>query len=386
MSLKGILWSSYLGPSPPLPYDVIFNIIEEGKITGSIGAHRYLLSTCSPVLCTEFFGLLADRGRVIDIKETRFHAFRYLVDYIYGINRKLEIDKEAQELFEILNIAERYDVQKLKENMIERLNAMQICAKNVMEVARVAEVYYHFNTVSDSILSSCSKLLKKLLATDAELTESCNRELQSDIDRKLVIDLIRMEDDLELKHDVRDSTQELPRNKKPQEKGPDKEAPPANLREVNWVELRDPNNGIPPDVCFKIIEPSREVLKEETKIVGEVLAHKYLLAACSESFKRMFFDHYEPKSSPCHLIETIQLECSSLSAFKVMINYIYGKYPTLRGAEEICELFEIVDLAERFTISGLEEEYKTAMFLYFREAEMNNSAKGKICIITSLSV
>ena len=375
MSLKGILWSSYLGPSPPLPYDVIFNIIEEGKITGSIGAHRYLLSTCSPVLCTEFFGLLADRGRVIDIKETRFHAFRYLVDYIYGINRKLEIDKEAQELFEILNIAERYDVQKLKENMIEQLNDMQICAKNVMEVARVAEVYYHFNTVSDSILSSCSKLLKRLLATDAELTESCNRELQSDIDRKLVIDLIRMEDDLELKHDVKDSTQELPRNKKSQEKGPDKEAPPANLTEVNWVELRDPNNGIPPDVCFKIIEPSRKVLKEETKIAGEVLAHKYLLAACSESFKRMFFDHYEPNSSPCHLIETIQLECSSLSAFKVMINYIYGKYPTLRGAEEICELFEIVDLAERFTISGLEEEYKTAMFLYFREAEMNNSAQ-----------
>ena len=240
---------------------------------------------------------------------------------------------------------------------------MQISAKNVMEVARVAEAYYHFNTVSDSILSSCSKLLKKLLATDAELTEFCNRGLQSDIDRKLVIDLIRMEDDLELKHDIGDSTQELPRNIEPPEKGPDKEAPPANLREVNWFELRDPNNGILPDVCFKVIESSREVLKEETKIAGEVLAHKYLLAACSESFKRMFFDCYEPRPSPSHLIETIQLECSSLNAFKVMINYIYGKHPTLRGAEEICELFEIIDSAERFTISGLEEEYKTAMSL-----------------------
>ena len=50
-----------------------------------------------------------------------------------------------------------------------------------------------------------------------------------------------------------------------------------------------------------------------------------------------------------------------------MINYMYGKCPTLRGADEICEMFEIVDLAERFTVSGLEEEYKTAMFLYFRE-------------------
>ena len=51
----------------------------------------------------------------------------------------------------------------------------------------------------------------------------------------------------------------------------------------------------------------------------------------------------------------------------MMIDYIYGKYPTLRGAGEICEIFEIINLAERFKISGLEEEYRTAMFLYFRE-------------------
>ena len=35
---------------------------------------------------------------------------------------------------------------------------------------------------------------------------------------------------------------------------------------------------------------------------------------------------------------------------QVMIDYMYGKFPTLRGAEEICELFEIVDLAERFKV------------------------------------
>ena len=35
---------------------------------------------------------------------------------------------------------------------------------------------------------------------------------------------------------------------------------------------------------------------------------------------------------------------------QVMIDYLYGKFPTLRGAEEICEIFEIVDLAERFKV------------------------------------
>ena len=51
---------------------------------------------------------------------------------------------------------------------------------------------------------------------------------------------------------------------------------------------------------------------------------------------------------------------------KVMIDYSYGKYPTFRGAGEICEI-ELINLAERFQISGLEEEYRTALFLYFRE-------------------
>ena len=39
-----------------------------------------------------------------------------------------------------------------------------------------------------------------------------------------------------------------------------------------------------------------------------------------------------------------------LCVAQVMIDYLYGKFPTLRGAEEICEIFEIVDLAERFKV------------------------------------
>lgn len=391
MTLKKILWSSYVGPSPPLPYDVIFRIIEEERVTGHIGAHRYLLATCSSVFRTEFFGLLADRGKVIDIKETSLHAFRYLVDYIYGI--KIELDLKAQELFEILNLAERYDVQQLKEEVTEQLKALQIEARNVVEVARVAEAYNHFETVSTSVLSSCSKLLKELLATDAELAEFCDKRLQFDDDRKLVTDLMEMGGDLQADNedDIGNIIQELFQSDEPKKVEVSKEGgPPANLGDVNWIELMDPNNGVPPDVCFKIVESPCDVLKKETRIAGEVFAHKYLLAAISDFFRERFFKCSEtrPSSSDLshhiddsldggmgdenidekeELIETIQIECSSLNAFKVMINYMYGKYPTLRGADEICEMFEIMDLAERFTVSGLEEEYRTAMFLYFRE-------------------
>ena len=42
---------------------------------------------------------------------------------------------------------------------------------------------------------------------------------------------------------------------------------------------------------------------------------------------------------------------------QVMIDYLYGKFPTLRGAEEICEIFEIVDLADRFKVCSCCKTY-----------------------------
>ena len=95
MTLKEICWARYLTPSPPLPYDINFRIIEEEKVTGPIKAHRYLLATCSPVFRVEFFGLLADWKKEIDIKETSFQVFSYLVGYIYGINTNFEPDMEV---------------------------------------------------------------------------------------------------------------------------------------------------------------------------------------------------------------------------------------------------------------------------------------------------
>ena len=62
------------------------------------------------------------------------------------------------------------------------------------------------------------------------------------------------------------------------------------------------------------------------------------------------------------------IEDSSLSAFKIMIDYIYGRFPKLRGreAEDICEIFEIENLADQYKIAGLKEEYRASMLLYLR--------------------
>ena len=62
---------------------------------------------------------------------------------------------------------------------------------------------------------------------------------------------------------------------------------------------------------------------------------------------------------------------------QVMIDYMYGKFPTLRGAEEICELFEIVDLAERF---------KVCAFLRFLQPKIKVSSYGNYVQLSSTTL
>jgi len=405
MTLKKIPWASYLGPSPPLPFDVTFRIIEGEHITGHIGAHRYLLATCSSVFRTEFFGLLAEREKSIDIKETSLDAFKYLIAYIYGCGSATcsEADLDAEQLFAILNLAERYDIIKLRHEVSDKLKTIQIQKENVIEVAKVAEAYRHFEAVSTSVLLACSRLLKDLLDSEPG-SRDFRRKFGRSQDKNLIANLMKMEEaGVEVEEDPDDIgsvMKELFQGDDPSKVAKVVQEPPANLNSVNWIDLMDPGFGIPPDVCFRIIESAVEKNNNNIsakEFAGEVFAHKYLLAASSDAFKDKFFSSdtsaeqslkHSRSSDPVSDedegmgeeefeeddlekvdvgIEVVEVECSSLNAFKVMINYMYGKYPTLRGAEEICEIFEIVDLAERFEVSGLEEEYRTAMFLYFRE-------------------
>lgn len=388
MTLKKIRWASFLGPHPPLPFDVSFNVIEDERVTARLGAHRCLLATCSPVFRTEFFGLLAENEKVIEIKETSQHAFYFLLNYIYGASLEPTADMGALQLFEILNLAERYDMARLKAEVTECLEQLRMKEEDVLGVARVAEAFSHFEAVSGAVLASCSRLLKDVIVSDTVREEFCHTRLQYPEDSQLVDDLLqRVEEQVEEDdEDIGDIIKDLFESE-PSAKTVIPKEVPTNLYNVSWVDLLEPGSGIPPDVRFRIIGTPSETSGGECRELGEVFAHRYLLAAASQAFNKIFFgDDSSESEAPSGYTElateeavvaedlreeagmhTVDVQCSSMSAFKVMIEYMYGKYPTLRGAEEICEIFEIIDLAERFLVTGLEEEYRTAMFLYFRE-------------------
>lgn len=130
------------------------------------------------------------------------------------------------------------------------------------------------------------------------------------------------------------------------------------LRNVGWVKFLSNDTELPHDVTFKFYEKKKNT-DEEFRFVGDIRAHKFLLSSCSEVFKESFFN-----SSNRH--NEVTIEDSSLSAFKIMIDFIYGRFPKLRGRDNICEIFEIENLADQYRIAGLKEEYRASMLLYLR--------------------
>jgi len=370
MTLKEMRWNQFLGDDPPLPPDVTFRLIEGEVVVGELKGHKYLLGSVSPVFRKQFFGKLAEKKDIIDIKETTYEAFKYLMNYIYIGNSDVESDLGLEDMFEIINLAEKYDMKSLSDEVNKLLEELFIEENNVLDVSRTAEVFKHFETVSNQLLLKCSDFLKLILKTDEDLESFCNTFVRYPEDQQMVLDLLNMSDTVTEAIDIQlineDDEMEKVAVTSPL-------LTRMCLRNVNWLEFLNPESEIPADVTFEIIElPKLGHIdaSEDKVVVGEIKAHKYYLSTISKVFKDQFFNEINDGDTPkkdANANDIVEIVGPSYNAFKVMIDYIYGKYPTLRGAEEICEIFEIINLQERFKIVGLEEEYRTALFLYFRE-------------------
>jgi len=371
MTLKEIGWGQFLGSDPPLPPDVTFRVMEGEAVVGELRAHKYFLASVSTVFRKQFFGKLAEKKDIIDIKETTYDAFKFLLNYIYnGSSDVNEGEGGLEDIFEIINLAEKYDMKTLSNEILEQLDEMNIEEANVVDVSRTALEFKHFESISNLLITKCSDFLKLILKTDDDLADFCDLFVRCPEDQQMVLDLLNMKVDkyeVPLDLDLID-VDELDQNEIIV-------ALPMLFRmcltNVNWLDFLAHDSEVPPDVTFEIFELSKyNDISDNKVVIGEIKAHKYYLASVSEVFKEQFFSKSSiPKIDAIgdSIDHKIKIVGPSFNAFKVMIDYIYGKYPTLRGADEICEIFEIINLAERYKISGLEEEYRTALFLYFRE-------------------
>ena len=266
---------------------------------------------------------------------------QFFLQYIYlGVDVKINSDgANLDEILEILNLAEKYGLIQLVSEISDVITEdLVVNEENVMEVSEIAQLYSCFEKVSIVLYNKCSSYYRnikfKLQHSEPEGSEEvfvCDETSSSQIK--------------EQERKEKTSCDETNRVK-------------MTLRNVGWVKFLSNDTDLPHDVTFKFYEKKKNT-DEEFRFVGDIRAHKFLLSSCSEVFKESFFN-----SSNRH--NEVTIEDSSLSAFKIMIDFIYGRFPKLRGRENICEIFEIENLADQYRIAGLKEEYRASMLLYLR--------------------
>jgi len=115
--------------------------------------------------------------------------------------------------------------------------------------------------------------------------------------------------------------------------------------------LQEPSYGIPGDVTFHIQDG---MVDKENAIPSEVKGHKAILGAFSPVFKSMFFGPMKETR------DIIPIEQTTLKAFEIFIDYIYQKDIDW-SKMTVLELYDIVNLAERYQMSDLMKEIKTQM-------------------------
>ena len=150
--------SAVLDPSD-VPYDITFVIDHCGS---EVRAHKLIMAMGSPVCKKQFFGELKETTEEIVIKNTTINAFAVLVDTFYGKEIKWAT-KTAEELFEIADMAEKYQVEGLMRDVDEAMKEYPIKGEDVVEVAYIAEVYSRFKIPSQTLLQTCAKFLTSVL-------------------------------------------------------------------------------------------------------------------------------------------------------------------------------------------------------------------------------
>ena len=142
-------WHTYLSPGSEIPPDVFFLVKTEAAEKAetsreSFGTHKVLLAGNSPVFRRMFFGPMMETGEVIEVKETTPEAFGTMIDYIYkppGEEFSLQDIRCPQKLFELLAIADRYEILNLKTLTVDALGSLSISRENLIFSATVAKKY-----------------------------------------------------------------------------------------------------------------------------------------------------------------------------------------------------------------------------------------------------
>jgi len=159
-----------------LPYDITFEIIGNERCKGrKMKAHKSILAVISPVFKRMFYGAMKETRDVIPVGQTTADAFEKLIDFFYHV----DIDYKSMtvlELFDMVNLAEQYDVPKLMQELIVGLTMVPLTMQNFMEVANIASKFSQFENASSALLLHCAKYFHEKVTEREKFMVAQHRE------------------------------------------------------------------------------------------------------------------------------------------------------------------------------------------------------------------
>ena len=171
MALVKIDWEQFRTESSEIPPDIFFRALpkirridniemdsdEECDQATMIGAHKLLLAAVSPVFRANFFGPMKMEGELMVVRETTVEAFTTLINFIYWPPGKeafsLKHITSFEQLCDIVEISERYQILDLRKVAVEALENLEITSKNVIPAATVADTFKAFEDVKNLLIN-----------------------------------------------------------------------------------------------------------------------------------------------------------------------------------------------------------------------------------------
>ena len=147
----------------------------EGKFEGEVSGHKFVLALASPVFRRGFYGtdFKEKKTQSIEMKGTTFKAFKVMIGVIYRQPLDLE-NMSVTETFDLMNLAERYDLPKLKNKLKQELKMMVLSKDSVVEVANTAMKFHQLEEACQALLNNCGKTLVRELNTKEAVVEFCS--------------------------------------------------------------------------------------------------------------------------------------------------------------------------------------------------------------------
>ena len=155
--------SALLDPSSSISGDVKFQVMDQkGQVVDIMEAHKIILALHSDHFKNAFFGsgvfFKENEEGIVVIKDTTKEAFEDFVGFNY--EKRIEFEKKTlPELYEVLNLAERYQVRELKDKVVNLIKNFPVSINNVTEVAAATFHFPQFKEESEALYANCLAFL-----------------------------------------------------------------------------------------------------------------------------------------------------------------------------------------------------------------------------------